>query len=660
MGDLGDLGNFLKEGSVANLDWLDVDEKEYRQLDTLPKQNLDISPDLQAIWSYEDKPTTSYLEPNKGALPRTMGDMSESHGRLRTKGPEDILKTARMALMVSSSMVHLREQLLRRFTLDELRPHREVLAKVIEERGLLGNVYIAASDFPGCHNSPKTATSFVRRYACDSKYIQAKPECGSCVYAQKVGQRSNCAVFHKEIVLDVPYSDQLAQEVENRESLRGKSIQASEATPKERIRLAMLSETPVVAQVMYDGVGVNQLPKPVKMTADQAQERLISASDLVRKKRQAVELSVKAKPIVAFLRREMLKGRTAGDLAKSLKVSFPIQDLAATRREWEPVFNETGLYGSIYSTQESFDECREGADFLAKHNPGIRAMVAGEKCGSCIYNKVSRCMLYGKPLVKEASDLHTWETVEAVIQEHKMAGRLQPWQTKTASFGETPREALKMVHLTVNASAPPRYAPGRMDVFHAWSGNGQQHVASGSVKRQIVKTAAKYMNEGLYGRDLLTALKGRFEVRDLKASAPDLRPVLAEQGLQGIYFVDPAAYEDYGHGCKEASRLFRAKQVPYVKVQSKCGSCVHNHNNHCSQLNKPLVVDPPYVDKKAQQKAILATGPATENNPETLVNSGLSMMVEYQLQHGGLEFEVDPVREEPHVAVELGTGKVKL
>lgn len=660
MGDLGDLSNFMKEGGVANLDWLDVNEQEYREEARLPKQNLDIAPDLQALWAHEDKASTTYLEPNTGAAPRTMADLGPN-GNVRAKA-EDILKTARVALMVTPTVPYMREQLLRRFTLDDLRANREVLASALEERGFLGKVYIAASDFPGCHNAPKVATTFVRRHACDAKYVQAKPECGSCVHAQKIGQSTNCAVFHKEVVFDVPYTEQLATEVENLQQLRGKTIQASTQTlaPKERIRLAVLNEGPVQAPAVYTGVGLNQLPQPVKMTTETAQEQLIAASSLVRKKSNDDRLSLKAKPIVAFLRREMLKSRSSADLVKNLKVAFPFAALAETRAEWAPVFYENGLYGSVYSTQESFDECRDGADFLAKHNPGVRAMVAGAKCDSCIYNKISRCMLYGKPLVKQASDVFTWETVEAVIQEHKTAGRLQPWETKTASYGQTPREALKSIHNRVLSASGPQYAPGRLDVFHAWSGGSQGHVASGHVKREIVKTATKYLNEGLYGRDLLAALKARFEVRDLTAAAPELKPVVAEQGLAGIYYVDPSVYDDYGHGCKEASRLFRARQVPYVKAQSKCGSCVHNHNNHCSQLNKPIVVEPPYVDKKAQQAAILATGPAMENDPAKLINSGLTMMAEYQLQNGGMEVDLDPVREEPKVAVEIGKGKVKL
>ena len=74
MAELGDISSFIKEGSVANLNWLDVNEQQYRELDLLPKQNLDIAPDMQALWSHEDKSPSTYLVPNKD-VPRTMGDL---------------------------------------------------------------------------------------------------------------------------------------------------------------------------------------------------------------------------------------------------------------------------------------------------------------------------------------------------------------------------------------------------------------------------------------------------------------------------------------------------------------------------------------------------------------------------------------------------------
>src|SRR5690349_8168359 len=117
MTDLGDLSNFMKEGSLANLDWLDVDEKEYQQKDTLPKQNLDTVPDLMALWSHEDLPASNFV-PNTGE-PKTMGDMSQLHGHLRN-APEDLIKTARLAIMQTTDPQKLRSILASRYDMTAL------------------------------------------------------------------------------------------------------------------------------------------------------------------------------------------------------------------------------------------------------------------------------------------------------------------------------------------------------------------------------------------------------------------------------------------------------------------------------------------------------------------------------------------------------------
>ena len=45
------------EATVPNLDWLQVDEEVYRQIERLPKQNLKSVPDLVDAWTYHDKGT---------------------------------------------------------------------------------------------------------------------------------------------------------------------------------------------------------------------------------------------------------------------------------------------------------------------------------------------------------------------------------------------------------------------------------------------------------------------------------------------------------------------------------------------------------------------------------------------------------------------------
>lgn len=651
MGDLGNLSDFLKEGSVADLQWLDVNEEQYRKEDTLPKQNLDIQPDLEALWAREDKPATNYLIPNTGPVPsfegagelHTMGDMSQAHGSLRARA-EEIRKVARLALMQSTNPGRLKDALVKRFDLNTLQDHRQVLAEVLQERGLLGKYYIAASDFPGCHTGSAGPSQFVRRYAGDAKFVLAKGECASCIHARKPqASGSTCAVFHKEIQLQIPYSDALAQVVETSQTAMGKEVQASTASPKERIRLAMLAKDGTMAPAVsvYTGSGLPMVSIPIPMAPEVAQERLIQANDLLLKNRRVTQDDFYARPVVAFLKREMVKGLSPEDLVKSLRLAFNQDDLKKTRAHWEPIFKEAGLYGVIYSTQDSFDDCHTGADFLAKYNPGVRAIVAGDKCSSCIYAK-GRCLMYGKPLVKDAAELYTPETVDAVLVEHRTAGRLPAWETKAASFwGSDSREALKAIHKAASAPQAVHQSPTRMDVMKGFYGTGSSHITSGMTRREIVKQASKFMNEGLYGRDLLHVLKSRYEERDLTAATEDLRGVIAEQGLQGIYYVDASVYDDYGKGCDEAARLHRSRLVPYIKLGSKCGSCVlQSRPGFCSKLNKPLVVEPPYVDKLAQQREILASGPATETVEASLMNSGLPMMVEYQMQNGGMEVEV--------------------
>jgi hypothetical protein len=176
-----------------------------------------------------------------------------------------------------------------------------------------------------------------------------------------------------------------------------------------------------------------------------------------------------------------------------------------------------------------------------------------------------------------------------------------------------------------------------------------------------LRTASRYLNEGLYGSQLLDALSKKFDPRDIKASASELKLVLAEQGLQGVYFVDPTAYSDYGRGCDEGSRLHRARLVSYVRVSDKCASCTsHTVPGVCSKYSKKLVLDPPYENKVAQQRAILASGKATEVSFESIMSSSKSGVADYHIATA-VDFELNPESSPgPSVMVELGGAKIRL
>ena len=657
MADL-DLTEYLKEGSLSDLDWLDVDEQKYHEAETLPKQNLDVVPDLEALWSHEEEPPSKFV-PNTGE-PKTMGDLSQLHGKLRAL-PDDIVRTARLAVMQTNDPTRIQHALTSRYDSEALRGSRTALAGVMAERGLLGRYYIDAKDFPGCAQEPKKASEFTRRYAGQAPFVKAKSACEGCQFRQLQGpsQTPVCGVFQKQIVTEVPYTPALADRVEKSQKSRGLQIQASENPPKDRIRAAMLASE---AKESKDFTGQPQatprrLPVLSSEEVDAALERNREASQKV----QAKVIADRARPIVAMLRREMLKGWGASELIKGLKLSFDVKLLKETQEHWLPLLKEAGLYGTLYTTQESFANCHEGADFLSRHASKVRAVVAGEKCSGCIFHKVGRCMLYGKPVVKSAEDLYTPATVSAVLDEHRLAGNLPPEAAKL-EWGDSPKEALQAIHQAATEPKSSKSGELRMAVEVGHYGSTVEHLSGQLTKRQVVKAAAKYLNEGLYGDDLRALLQSQFDPRDIAAAAEELRPMLAEQGLVGIKYIDPTVYDDYGKGCNEASRLHRSRSaVKYAKIGSKCASCIHHTRpGFCSVLNKQLVTEPPYIDKKAEQKAILESGRASEVSFESLMAHNLSTRDEYELQNKTGEVELDPETPSLDIDVEFGGQKVKL
>jgi len=662
MADLGDLTNFMKEGSsgVSDLDWLDVDEAEYRAQDRLPKQNLDIAPDLIALWNHQDE-SPSRLVPNKGE-PKTMGDLSSIHGKLRSV-PEDLIRTARLAIMQSTDPQKISHALSSRYDSTVLGLAKTALATVMAERGLLGKLYISAADFPDCAKGGKTASEFVRRFALDAPFVLAKQACGDCVHRSVQADGSSvCGVFHKDLQIEVPYTEALASTIEKQQAARGRSVQASTgSTPKERIRQAFLGEMSTIPVAFTGRPQAPQAPIPQGNTSEQ----LIAVASLTKKRDVEAQQKIaasKARPIIALLSREMLKGHSEPELVHALRLAFDLTLLEETKSEWVPLFKQAGLYGAVYSNQTSFDDCREGADFINKHGSKVRAIVAGDKCQTCIFNKVGRCMMYGRALVASAEAVLTPTTVAAVLDEHRIAGKL-PHDAAKCSWGPTPVEALKAIHKAASAPLASSGSAVRSSIEKAFYGQSRAASTNELTKREILKSASKYMNEGLYGQDLLNLLKSRFDVRDLQATAGELKVVLAEQGLQGIKYIDPTVYDDYGKGCATASTAHRSRAaVQYLKVGDKCASCVHQTRpGFCSVINKQLVVEPPYIDKMAEQRAILASGASTVVSYESLMNNGLSVMQEYQLQHDDGSFDLQPELKTASQNIEFGSHqKVRL
>lgn len=550
-------------------------------------------------------------------LSHILGQVTESNGLIHAiseayVAPQDLPKVAsvskvrraaRVALIQASSPQDWKETLLGLFPAGSLK-HASIvgeLKKALSEYGLLGKYYIAAEDF----NCPsKDAATFARKYASTAKYVLAKAECQGC--NQREGGR--CGVFQKKIVVDLPLTEEDAQEVEKRQASLGFAVRG-EGQPSERIKYA------------------NTVLVPQKEAGYEGPTNLIPVANLLKTPRTLSEQRAAAEKtasqrVVSTLQKLLLSGLTGKDAVRQLQAAYSVEDLRATEAAWTPLAKQAGLYGHLFVTADSFEVCASGADFVRRKG-SVRAVVAGSKCASCFSNQNGLCATYGRTLVASEDELYTPNMVVAVKDELTARG------CKTASNlgGLSPRDALRKLYATAINTLISREA--------AKTGSTQAVVFSEPKKvssltvRNIVQATMEAMNDGLYGSALKAKLAESFEARDLKAATPKLATLLAEQGAMGHQYIDPRFYPDYGMGCFTAKK-YKHSGVRYAKVGGKCASCVHQTlPGTCSLLNKELVSEVPYpTTKLAFQQSVVQPQKAVErkvgNGREDMQAFGLS------------------------------------
>ncbi len=112
-------------------------------------------------------------------------------------------------------------------------------AKVaLEQAGLAGKVYVWASAYPDCHKG--VGKDHVAKYASKARYLVAKDKCAGCTQAQD----GRCAVFHKEIVVNVPWERALKDYAGVIEATKTASVGKS---PQDTLKAALMRDAGVQA-----------------------------------------------------------------------------------------------------------------------------------------------------------------------------------------------------------------------------------------------------------------------------------------------------------------------------------------------------------------------------------------------------------------------------
>jgi hypothetical protein len=275
MADFGDLTQFLEEEPLSDLSWLDVDKDTYRhELETLPEQNLDVVPELQAHWknlseeekfrlSPENRMPASATTPFWSERPH-YGNLSEAEVLALV---DHFTKSQVQAGLKSAQVIY---NLKKQFDPRILKKASSQIKQTLVEEALFGEVYVDASVFPKCASGgvQKSLTASNR----DALYVKAKSACAGCVR----NQEGRCAVFEKELVFEVDYTEELWEHYKPKLA-RSKDLSDLDHLPvKQRLQQAFLrgrkeAHKPLTYKPVQKDFGAT-------ITAEDAVKRLMKAN----------------------------------------------------------------------------------------------------------------------------------------------------------------------------------------------------------------------------------------------------------------------------------------------------------------------------------------------------------------------------------------------
>jgi len=492
-----------------------------------------------------------------------------------------------------------------------LRGIARAMKAVEAEHGLVGNVYVRASAYPGLHRGRWSRE--LGKVARGARYLvaQAGLDCAGC--AEALGLRlvdgpadidwNDAYAHYAPMLAATGRLDRSATIIDKRDTLR-RAFLVDGRAPALHVETSKV-QPPSPA----DAVTVGEARESLAAQAAQAREfvstekrdRRAESMRLVRKLgalvkarlislAEAEALAKSRAPAIARMRMaEKLASRSArgeyrGGIVRDPRVSISAETFAAD--------TETAKKHEAHAKTASADEERE------------------------------RSLMLGRFL--EIEQLHRdAETKIARIEDAVRSGRrgrgVADLVAETFTAAERMLVAARLDHVLVQAGcydvpvSSREYSGPRLR--QADSQRGPDTVSPVEV-RAAVRWARRQMNEGAVGDELDQLLSHRFSVPVLKAANDRLVQIRGRhEGLAGHLYVDAAAYASAAGttGCDEGALRHRANGVRHLLAMERCSSCVfRNADDVCQKYHKMIVSAPPVEDPEAYRREILASHARTD------------------------------------------------
>ncbi len=599
-GGIDDVSALLSNQGLADLSWLNVNEEEYRAFEALPKQNLDIIPELMKAVSMQDGvPHVTPLRPHT----------------VVNRNPSDILPVSdvdltapirnRVARLVMAGLpaAEIATRLQLEFAHGDIMLARSAIQEVLAERGVLGNVYVDAKHFPRAAHDRRERKAALELSKNALYVVGGCGGAGNC----PCHQTGFCTTFGgKQVVQEVPWGAKLAAHYAPRLASEKRPIDfsgmdAGSPIPA-RVWKARLSAAFNQSPVFVDPDGVKRVhtqvaPRPVPITK-------ADVADFWA--RRQVASTAEPMPSASYMKyaRRMMEGHD--DTAMLIASGNP--ELAALASEY-------GLLGHSYIDVDALGGCRQALELIRKMG-SVKPDFAVRREATCQHCKCAddgACAEIGKTsfLTDRRPGFDIRAFARALLRSVSK-GNITMQQAQVAATNAKRFASPSWTVLTakVNLMGPPKKpaasAYSGIATKAHYSAPGRETDRAPVDPDKVRMSISHLMNTGLTGHDLTRAVLSQWTKTDLQ-SVPDVgRKLASEDGVQGVYFIDPTAYPDYGRGCNAGSKLFRKKEgsAPYVQVASGCTGCtLQTAPGWCSKYAKQLIRQVPTQVRKASAEA---------------------------------------------------------
>jgi hypothetical protein len=352
---------------VPDLDWLSLKAGEY---DNIPTENhVEIIPQLQEQWSKkEDRSTTLAPNTSAAAMPKKEAFSKEDI--------EGVIKSAKLAAMQGTTGKMLAKELEKRYPASLIVAAKDELVKVAGEQGLLGNVYVDLTPFSSCKEASNKLGS--------NKIRSAQYVVGECKHVCATHHTGYCSELKKTVVEKMSYDEDTLKSYENHLKVVGKLASDEKIDSKDALQEALLKSSAPKAD---NKAGDTEFSDPNKSFEDLDKKKEAFEKELKKKEasirdEQASDRFESAKPVLAFIQDNMLKGKIGDSLKEVIAKNLDEDSIRKYSSEINKMVSLQGLLGNVYVDVSYYKNASDAINSIKKASTSpqylVQTVTAGE------------------------------------------------------------------------------------------------------------------------------------------------------------------------------------------------------------------------------------------------------------------------------------------